>query len=139
MAEKVITLVLLLGGLVYLFSARSLAFGILASPKSGFLPALAGTVAVILALTLVVSQWRFPTSLQRTPVNWTTFFFILIGFLFYVTILRIIGFFSATFIFLFYLMKAADTPGWTVPFMVAACSATCFYLLFERYLAVILP
>jgi hypothetical protein len=139
MAEKIVTLVLLLGGLVYLLLAHQLAFGTLASPKSGFLPVLAGTVAVLLALALVVRQWRSHQWVPQSQVNWTTFSFIIIGLIFYVAILRIIGFFAATFVFLFYLFKVADTPGWAVPFMIAAASATVFYLLFERYLVVTLP
>ncbi len=139
MAEKIITLFLLLGSLVYLLLARQFAFGTLVSPRSGFLPILAGAVAVILALALVVSQWRSPKLMQQTKVDWTRFSFIIIGLLFYITILRIIGFFVATFVFLFYFLKVADTPGWTAPFIVAAGSSVAFYLLFAHYLAVNLP
>lgn len=139
MAEKVITLFLLLGGLVYLRLARQLAFGTLTSPKSGFLPVLAGAVAVLLALALVIRQWRSPKPPPQSKVNWITFSLISIGLLFYITLLHIIGFFVVTFVFLFYFLKVADTPGWCVPFIVAAGSSTVFYLLFERYLAVTLP
>lgn len=139
MAERIITLALLLGGLVYLFLARQLAFGTLASPKAGFLPIVAGSITVILALILVVSQWRSHKSMKQTKVNWTTFSFIIIGLLFYITSLQIIGFLAATFIFLFYLLKVGDRLGWIIPFVIAAASSTFFYILFERYLAVTLP
>ncbi len=139
MAEKIITLCFLLGSLAYLFMAQKFTFGTLDSPKSGFLPALAGIMGIILSLTLLINQWRPQKAPEKDAINWTKFVCIIIGLLFYITILNIIGYFAATFIFLFYLFKLADMAGWLLPFTLAAISSSLFYLLFEYYLAVPLP
>jgi len=139
MTEKIITLFLLLGSIAYLFFAQQLTFGIPMSPKSGFLPILAGFTAVAIALLLVVNQWHTKKALILKSVDWTKFIFVIIGLLFYITLFNIIGYFAATFILLFYLFKVADTTGWVVPFMGAASSSTVFFLIFKYYLAVTLP
>lgn len=139
MTEKIMTLFFLLGSIVYLRLAGQLTFGTLQSPRSGFLPILAGITAVIVALLLVFNQLRSKESIPKDNVDWTKFIFILIGLLFYITTFNIIGYFTATFIFLFYLFKIGDTKGWIVPFMMAAASSTVFHLLFKYFLAVTLP
>ena len=139
MTEKIITLFFLLGSIVYLCLAKQLTFGTLQSPRSGFLPMLAGITAVVFALVLMFNQWRLKKHILQDKVDWTKFIFILIGLLFYITLFNIIGYYTATFIFLFYLFKIADTAGWIMPFMMAAGSSTIFYLLFKYYLAVPLP
>lgn len=139
MTEKLITLFFLLGSVVYLCSAGQLTFGTLQSPRSGFLPILAGVIAVIVAFCLMFSQLQWKESIPKMNVDWTKFIFILIGLLFYITIFNVIGYFPATFIFLFYLFKIADTVGWLLPFIMAAGSSTVFFLLFKYYLAVTLP
>ena len=139
MTEKIITLFLLLGSIVYLYAAGQLTFGTLQSPRSGFLPLLAGVTAFIVALVLLFNQCQSEKPLPKNNVDWAKFILILIGLLFYITIFNIIGYFTATFIFLFYLFKVADMTGWIMPFMMAVGSSTVFYLLFKYYLAVPLP
>ncbi|MBP2627005.1 MAG: hypothetical protein H6Q68_1716 [Firmicutes bacterium] len=139
MTEKIIPFFFLLGSVVYLCLAGQLTFGTLQSPRSGFLPILAGITAVLFALFLIFKQLRSKESIPKENVDWTKFIFILIGLLFYITIFNIIGYFAATFIFLFYLFKIADTKGWIFPFMMAAGSSIVFYLLFKYFLAVTLP
>lgn len=139
MSEKTISLFLFSGILSYLFFASQLAFGTFLSPKSGFLPILAGTTGLLLTLLLLGSQWRTKKPAQQPEMDWTKFIFIIIGLIFYVTMLHIIGYLTATFIFLFYLFKIADTSYWLLPLIIAASSALAFYLLFDRFLAVTLP
>ena len=139
MTEKIITLFLLLGSTVYLYLARQLTFGTLQSPRSGFLPTLAGVTAVLVALVLLFNQWQSKKPTKKSNVDWTKFIFIFIGLLFYITIFNVIGYFAATFIFLFYFFKISDTAGWILPFIMATGSSTVFYLLFKYYLAVPLP
>lgn len=139
MAEKIITAFFLAVSIVYLYFAKQLTFGTLQSPRSGFLPMLAGMIAVIVALLLLWRQLRSKKTNALHPVDWTKFIFILIGVLFYITVFNIIGYFAATFIFLFYLFKIADTAGWLLPFILAASSSSIFYLVFKYYLAVTLP
>lgn len=147
MIDRIISLFLLSGSIVYLFEAHQLTFGTIVSPKSGFLPLLAGTISSIFALTLIVNQLGTKKMIEQEQgqgqgqeqVDWTKFLFVIIGLLFYIMILNIIGYFNATFIFLFYLFKVADTEGWIIPLLMAFCSSAVFYLVFNRYLAVTLP
>jgi putative tricarboxylic transport membrane protein len=137
--RRIISLFLLLGSIVYLFEAQQLTFGTIESPKSGFLPLLTGIIALLLSLTLIVNQLDTRKPIEQDQVNWTKFLFVIIGLLFYIMFLNIIGYLSATFIFLFYLFKVADTEGWMIPLMMAGSSSAIFYLIFDRYLAVTLP
>ena len=139
MTEKIITLLFLIGSIVYLCLAGQLTFGTFQSPRSGFMPMLAGIIALLVALVLMFNQLRTKKNTFQHNIDWTKFIFILIGLLFYITIFNVIGYFVATFIFLFYLFKISDTTGWVMPFTMAAGSSTVFYLLFKYYLAVPLP
>lgn len=139
MTEKIISLFFLLGSSTYLFFAQQLTFGAITSPKSGFLPVLAGITAVILALLLIINQLRTKKSASLETVDWTKFIFIIIGLIFYIILLNIIGYFIATFIFLLYLFKVADTTGWIFPFIIAISTSSSLYFLFERFLGITLP
>ncbi|SMC32531.1 tripartite tricarboxylate transporter TctB family protein [Sporomusa malonica] len=139
MAERIITMSFLLGSIIYLFGAQQLTFGTVASPKSGFLPHLAGVAGIALALALLVIQLRTKKTIVKDTVDWTKFLFVIIGLLVYITILNTIGYLAAAFIFLLYLFKVADTGGWIAPVAMAAGSSAVFYLIFGHYLAVTLP
>lgn len=139
MTEKIITLFFLLGSGFYLYTAKHLAFGTLHSPRSGFMPTLVAITAIVVSLLLLFKQLRTKESTAAKNVDWTKFIFILIGLFFYITVFNLVGYLTATFIFLFYLFKIADTTGWFTPFIMAASSSMVFYLLFEYYLAVPLP
>jgi putative tricarboxylic transport membrane protein len=138
MIERIISLFFLFGSIFYLYEAQQLTFGTIGSPKSGFLPLLAGAIAVLLALTLIVKQLVTKTTTEQDKVDWTKFLFVIIGLLFYIMVLNIIGYFCATFIFLFYLFKVFDTAGWIIPLIIASGGSTVFYLTF-RYLSITLP
>ncbi len=139
MIEKIISLLFLIGSLTYLYWAQEFTFGALNSPKSGFLPNLAGITALLLSSLLIFRQFRFKKTTNKEAVNWTKFLFILIGLIFYLMILTIVGYFVASFLFLFYLFKVADTSGWRVPLAISFCGSAAFYLLFSYYLKVALP
>ena len=139
MTEKIIILCLLSGSTAYLFFAQQLTFGTLRLPKSGFLPTIAGIIAIIVALVLLFNQIHTKKIPVYPKVDWTKFIFIMIGLLFYILLFNVIGYFTATFILLFYLFKIADTTGWIIPFVMALTSSTLFHLLFKSYLSVTLP
>lgn len=118
---------------------QDLTFGTLDSPKSGFLPLLVAILAIIVAFVLIFKKRHAKKITDQHHVDWTKFIFIIIGLLFYITIFNIIGYFVATFIFLVYFFKIADTTGWLRPVMLAATSASIFVVIFKYYLAVPLP
>ncbi|EIW16295.1 MULTISPECIES: tripartite tricarboxylate transporter TctB family protein [Pelosinus] len=139
MIEKIISLLFLISSLTYLYWAQEFTFGTLSSPKSGFLPNLAGVTALLLSLLLIFRQFQSKKTTNKEAVNWIKFLFILIGLMFYLMILTIVGYFVATFLFLFYLFKLADTSGWRVPLAISFCASSAFHLLFTYYLRVALP
>lgn len=139
MAERFVTLLILFCSILYLVEAQDLTFGSLGSPKSGFIPILTGTLALIISLWLLASQVWSARQASADKIDWTRFIFIVIGFLFYITFLQNIGYFTATVILLFYLFKVNDTPGWLFPLLLAAGCSFGFYLLFVSYLAIPLP
>jgi hypothetical protein len=139
MTEKIVTSFFLLISIGYLCLANQLTFGTLQSPRSGFLPILAGVTAVVVSLLLIAKQVRSKQAATNEKANWTKFSFILIGLLFYITLFNVIGYLTSTFIFLLYLFKIADTTGWRLPLLLSATSSAIFYLLFKYYLAVTLP
>lgn len=139
MAERFVTLLILFCSILYLVEAQQLTFGSLAAPKSGFIPTLAGILALMLSLWLLARQLWSAREAIPDKIDWTRFIFIVIGFLFYITFLQSIGYFTATAILLFYLFKVNDTPGWLFPLLLAAGCSFGFYLLFVSYLAIPLP
>ncbi|MDF2636437.1 MAG: hypothetical protein K0R78_3311 [Pelosinus sp.] len=139
MTEKIVTSFFLVASIIYLCFAQHLTFGTIESPRSGFLPILAGGTAVVVSLLLIVKQIRSKKSVTNNKVDWSKFSFILIGLLFYITLFNIIGYLISTFIFLLYLFKIADTTGWRLPLLLSATSSAIFYLIFKYYLAVTLP
>lgn len=140
MAERMVTLFFLLGSSIYLFGAQQLTFGTIDSPKSGFLPNLAGLAGITLSVVLLVINRRcLKKPAKQDMVDWTKFIFVIIGLIVYITVLNIIGYLAAAFIFLLYLFKVADTGGWLVPIAMAGICSLIFYLVFGYYLAVTLP
>lgn len=139
MTEKLTTLFLLTSSAAYLYHANQLAFGTLLNPMAGFVPILAGVIAVFTAIFVLFQQFRGKKAPVAEAVNWSKFIFISIGFLFYVAIFNRVGYFAATFIFLFYLFKVTDIVGWRFPFLFSLGTATILYILFKQYLSVALP
>ena len=138
--ERMMTSLLLFAAILYFAEARTLAFGMPSAPKSGFLPMLAGIIAILLAVVLLFQTKKKTAEQERKePVNWVKFNFIWVGMVFYVTMIGTIGFFLSTWILLIYLFKVADTEGWFVPTVVGAVTSVSFYFLFVKYLLVPLP
>lgn len=133
------TITFLLSSTIYLFQAYGLTLGTLSAPKSGFLPVLSGLVAALLSLVLIMGQLKSKSCIKREKVDWTKFVFLILGLLFYVILLNIIGYFAATFLFLLYFLKVADTENWLAPLLIAAGSSAGLYLLFQKFLGVTLP
>ncbi len=139
MAERIITLFFLFINAGYLFYALQLTFGTLQSPKSGFLPLITAAISLIITIILLLRQWSVKIASFQDAIDWTKFIFVVIGLLFYITSLNTIGYFTATFMTLFYFFKIGDMTDWLLPFMMATGSSAVFYLVFNYYLAIPLP
>jgi hypothetical protein len=139
MIERALSAFFLLFSLGYLYAATGFSFGSLSSPKSGFLPQVVGTAAVILSLVNLAGVLRNagagPT-LSRTALVKIGLFSAVLGL--YLVLLRYAGFTAATFVALCLLLKVAETKGWLLPVLVAGGVAVGAKLTFG-YLGVIFP
>lgn len=139
MTENAISIFFLLFSCIYAFYARELSFGTVEAPKAGFLPMLAGSVAVLLSAVVVAGRVVQKQCEEKAPINWRKLIFVAIGLVVYLILLQISGYAPATFIIMFYLLKVNDTAGWIYPCAIAAGSAIGFYLIFQRFLGTNLP
>ncbi len=128
--------------LVYLFLVKDMSFGSLTGPKSGFMPIIAGVGALVLsAINLYKVARRKRTAddhllLDRAGfLKLAIFVAALIG---YLASLKYIGFFPATFITLFILIKLS-TSKWRMPLIVSLSVTTAFYLVFSLLLGIQFP
>lgn len=137
MAEKLITLFFLGFSVIYTHDAFTLSFGSFMAPKAGFLPVIAGGLAIALALVLIIrSHWRQG---GRLNINWQNLIFIIIGILVYILLLKFVGYIAAVFICLLYLLKVTETDGWGYPCLFSAGAAVSFYFVFVKLLGCNLP
>lgn len=137
MLEKSITWFFLLVSMGYLFLAHSLKFGTVTAPKSGFLPVLAGSAAVLLSFLLVVRRTRTVESSGPPKTSLRRFLLVLLGLFLYIMLLNVVPYFLASFIILIYFFKITDTAGWSLPIAVAAGASLICYLVFIIRLGIV--
>jgi putative tricarboxylic transport membrane protein len=141
MTELVVSGFFLAVSLIYLFLVRDMPFGTLTSPKTGFMPIIAGVGALVLSsinLYKVIRARRIGNeySLDRAGLlRLSIFGVVLIG---YLASLKTIGFFPATFLVLFLLIQLA-TGQWRMPLIVSFSVTAAFYLVFFRLLGIQFP
>ena len=139
MIERALSAFFLLFSLGYLYVATGFSFGSLSSPKSGFLPMVAGTAAALLALINLVGVFRkrdARATISRAVLAKIGLFSAVIGL--YLVLLKVAGFAAATFVALLLLLKVTKTKGWLLPVLVAGGVAVGAKLTFG-YLGVIFP
>lgn len=139
MIERALSAFFLLFSLGYLYAATGFSFGSLSSPKSGFLPMVAGTAAALLALINLVGVFRkgdARATISRAVLAKIGLFSAVIGL--YLVLLKVAGFAAATFVALLLLLKVTKTKGWLLPVLVAGGVAVGAKLTFG-YLGVIFP
>ena len=137
MLEKSITWFFLLVSMGYLFLAHNLKFGTVTAPKSGFLPVLAGSAAVLLSFLLVVRRTRTVESSEPPKTSWRRLMLVLLGLFLYIMLLNVVPYFLASFIILIYFFKITDTAGWFLPIAVAAGASFICYLVFIIRLGIV--
>jgi putative tricarboxylic transport membrane protein len=140
MFDKALSCFFLLFSLVYLFSAKTMTFGTFSSPKSGFMPVIAGTLGVILAVINLIGVFRkAPSEASEPDLNLKRLFLFGGGLVVYLAVLKFLGYALATFLVMFYLLKILGTKGWKVPLAVSLGVAGGFYLIFVSLLGITLP
>ncbi|CQR70811.1 Tripartite tricarboxylate transporter TctB family protein [Sporomusa ovata DSM 2662] len=143
MTEILIAIFFLVLSVIYTEDAFSLAFGSIMAPKAGFMPRIAGGIAILLALVLIISALFRKGCKEAGNVKADSkgrkLIFLIIGILVYLILLRFLGYMAATFISLFYLLKVTETAGWVYPCFFSAGIAGSFYFLFSKLLGTNLP
>jgi hypothetical protein len=127
--------------MVYLFLVKDMSFGSLIGPKSGFMPIIAGVGALVLSAINFYKVARTKRTADKPALDRTGFIKLaifvaaLVG---YLGSLKYIGFFPATFIVLFFLIKLS-TSKWWMPLIVSLSVTAAFYLVFSLLLGIQLP
>lgn len=137
MLEKGVTLFFLFTSMLYFVLAHSLKFGTITAPKSGFLPVLAGSAAVLLSFLLVVRRTSTVESPKSSKTSWHKFLLVLLGLFLYIMLLNVVHYFWASFIILVYFFKVTDTAGWFLPIAVAAGVSFACYIIFIIKLGIV--
>ncbi|TWH45564.1 tripartite tricarboxylate transporter TctB family protein [Sporomusa sp. KB1] len=143
MTEKLIAIFFLVLSVTYTYDAFSLSFGSFMAPKAGFMPVIAGSIAILLALVLTISA-LFQKGCKETgnanaDRSGRKLIFLIIGILVYLILFHFLGYRAATFISLFYLLKVTETAGWVYPCFFSAGIAVSFYFIFSELLGSNLP
>lgn len=139
MAERLLTLFFLVISIMYAHYAGRLSFGSLAAPKAGFVPMIAGSIAVLLALFLVAKLLLQKHMREAVNINWRKLIFIIIGLLVYILLIKLAGYMMATFIIMLYLFKVTETTRWVMPCLLSTGFAISFYYVFKILLGINLP
>ena len=110
----------------------------------GFYPRIVLGLTAVLAAALVVFDWmapKAPPSASKPNYELVACVFVIVGL--YVGALPFLGFRASTFLFVAALHGTLDPPrsarGWLVVGISALTTTVVSYLLFERYLQVLLP
>lgn len=136
MTETRITGFFLIISIIYTYNACSLSFGSFMAPKAGFLPVIAGCLAVALTLVQLMLCMR---KKSEGGIQLRKLVFIIIGMIVYILLLKFAGYVFAVFISLFYLLKVTETEGWFFLCLFSAGTAVGFYVLFGILLGSNLP
>ncbi|MCE5286940.1 MAG: tripartite tricarboxylate transporter TctB family protein [Pelosinus sp.] len=138
MAERVLSYIFLLGSLCYAVYAYGLSFGVMSSPKAGFLPTIAGTAAVIIAI-LIISSGQWTVNIKKERVYWRKSILVTAGLIFYLVGLAVVGYIPATFLVMLYLLKLMEVQDWLIPAIISAAVALFCYGVFNGLLSISLP
>lgn len=140
--NKIISVCLVLFGIAYLMAARNLKFGFWGTPNTGFMPKVAGTAMVLLAIVNMVIELRredqIPEELQE--VHWPKAFLYIGCCAAYVLMLQVgFGYIIATPICLLAMIKCTGIKGWVVPIVTTVLVTGFFYGIFNMLMGVYLP
>jgi len=140
--NKIISVCLVLFGIAYLVAAKDLKFGAWNAPNTGFMPKVAGTAMVILALVNMVIELRKPEEIpeELREVNWCKAFLYIGCCAVYVLMLQVgLGYIIATPICLLAMIKCTGIKGWIVPVITTVVVTAFFYGVFNVIMGVYLP
>ncbi len=141
MIELAVSVFFLVISLIYLFLIRDMPFGSLTAPKTGFMPIIAGVGAFALSAINLYKVLRTKGIVARSPLDRAGLLklgIFVAALIAYLGSLKYIGYFPATFIVLFFLIKLS-TGKWRMPLIVSLSVTAAFYLVFSLLLGIQFP
>jgi putative tricarboxylic transport membrane protein len=109
----------------------------------GFYPRIVLGLSAVLAVLLVVFDLRAPKVSDTSKANYGLVLLVFVVFGIYIGLMPWIGFRVSTFLFVAALQSLLEPPkgtkGWLVVLATALITTAATYVLFERYLTVLLP
>lgn len=140
--DGVAGLVCLAGSLTLLGMSRGLPQSALVPIGPAFYPRILLTVTAVLSAALVVADVRARRGPAPPPARYRLVVLAFAIFGAYVALLPALGYRVATFLFVAGLQAALEPPAprrWWVPVALGVATSTVTWLVFERYLSVLLP
>lgn len=140
--NKIIAACIVLFGLFYLYTGRTLAFGSFVSPRTGFLPRVSGIAMVFLAvINLILELFKkdeVPEELRE--VNWLKALLYILCCALYVAMLTWgFGYIISTLVCLLATIKFTGIKGWVVPIITTIAVTFFFYGIFHSVMGVYFP
>jgi len=119
-------------------------------PGAGFFPLIIGLIIILLSLILLLqyilskrvrdktkaASKDAPEQNRSTPIKVCSYALLMV---LYGLLMKDVGFFITTFLFLFVVLKYAERRGWRSTLLVGLITTVVSYLLFEYWLGVPLP
>jgi putative tricarboxylic transport membrane protein len=109
----------------------------------GFYPRIVLGLSAVLAVLLIVFDLRAPKVSEASKANYPLVLLVFVVFGIYIGLMPWIGFRVSTFLFVAALQSLLGPPkglkGWLVVLATALITTAATYVLFERYLTVLLP
>jgi putative tricarboxylic transport membrane protein len=145
--ETVSSFVLVLSGAFFLVYGLAYPLDQWANPGPGVFPLMVGAVWVILALYQLIRSFRIPGPVHETTVKEKVFhsfveskpLFMIIAFVIYLTMVRWVGFFVSTFLFVIVISRLFGGKGWVRPIALSTGVNVFCYFLFEVWLKLSFP
>lgn len=128
-------------GLLVCYGASRLGIGSVTDPGSGFIFFWSGLILTLLSLMLFAGSVREVTTeaQQIKGTNWTKISLVLASLVLYGFFLERLGFITASFILLSFLLRVGDGKKWPRIIAVAGAAAFGSFALFELWLKIRLP
>ena len=140
--NKIISVTLVLIGIIYLYLGRNLRFGSWASPKTVFMPRVAGVAMVFLSVINAIVELRKEDEIpeELRAVNWLKALLYIFTWFAYVFMLQLgFGYIIATPICLLAMIKFTGIKGWFIPILTTVLVTAFFYGVFNVVMGVYLP
>jgi putative tricarboxylic transport membrane protein len=126
-----------------LFQSRSLAFGSIRTPQTGFFPILLACLLLVLSFALLgqaLRQSATAPSLWRVgSEGWKRIGSVFLILMAFALVLESVGFLISTFLLMVLLLRAIDPQKWHVVIAAALSTALVSYFLFAWLLNIPLP